>query len=129
MNYLLDTHTLIWFLENNPILPDIVRNNIRNPKNNVFVSMISLWEIIIKINIEKLKLHFDFDELFDAIETFSYEILPLKKEHLRVYLPLPLTHRDPFDRLLISIAKCENLKIITKDEKIRNYDVEWVWDK
>jgi PIN domain nuclease of toxin-antitoxin system len=81
MNFLLDTHTFLWFLEGNPILPDKVVKTIENTENLKFVSIASIWEIAIKINLGKLKLDIPLEELKQEILSNNFEILLLGFDH------------------------------------------------
>ena len=128
MRYILDTHTVIWYFGNSLKLPNNLRDLIDNSENTVYISSASLWEIAIKTSLEKLKLSSSFDDLLNTVNDYDYNILQIKHEYLRIYYNLPLLHRDPFDRLLISTAISENLTLITKDENIQKYDVPWIWN-
>jgi PIN domain nuclease of toxin-antitoxin system len=127
MNYLVDTLVIINAFSNQKEIPEKIRLILINPDNKIFVSIISLWEIAIKINIKRLSLDFDFHEIIHKLEVINTEILPIKHQYLVQYNKLDLIHRDPFDRLLISTAIIENLTIITSDEKIHKYNVNWIW--
>ena len=128
MKYLLDTHTLLWFVENNETIPQKIKDVIINNDNEIYVSVISLFEIAIKININKLKLDFSLNDLLFDIRQQGFEIIGIYDKHLYKYITLPLIHRDPFDRLLIATAISENMKFITSDKENQLYDVEWVWE-
>ena len=123
MRYLLDTQIFIWFLEDISCLSERVIKQIENPLNTRYISIASLWEMTIKMNIEKLIIKYDVEQLFEMIEIHGFELLPILKDHLLVYRNLPLIHRDPFDRLLISVAMSENLIFITSDDIMSKYDV------
>jgi PIN domain nuclease of toxin-antitoxin system len=125
MNYLLDTHVLIWFTEDK--LPINIREIINNPQNRKYVSIVSLWEIAIKININKLKLNFSFSQLLHDIEIRDFNMIYTNEEHLKTFIDLPLIHKDPFDRLLVATAIFENLVIITQDQNIWKYDSKHQW--
>ena len=129
MKYLLDTHALIWYLEDSPNLPSEIKEIIDNNENRIYLCSISCWEIAIKISIGKLKLNLNFDEFLNKIKSSDFDILQIKDEHLKRLTALPFLHKDPFDRLLVSTAITENLTLITTDENIRYYDVSWVWEK
>ena len=103
MTYLLDTHTLIWFLENDPRLPAVTRTQIETTPT-IFVSIVSLWEISIKANIGKLDLSFPFSTISCNLINLGITELPITFKDLEIYLSLPLHHRDPFDRILIAQA-------------------------
>jgi PIN domain nuclease of toxin-antitoxin system len=127
MNYLLDTHAIIWYLEESPDLPQPIADIIDNPKNIVSISSASLWEITIKASLGKLDLKLSLGELFSLISTRDFQIIQVENEHLLVLSQLPFVHKDPFDRLLIATSKAENVTIITVDENIQKYDVSWIW--
>ena len=127
MDYLLDTHTLIWYLEDSKKLPKRLKDIIDSQNNSVYVSIVSLWEIIIKQNIKRLDIDITVDELFDIINEKDYILLPIKQEHLKIYRDLHLHHYCAFDRLLISTAISENLRFVTKDKEIQKYYIDWIW--
>lgn len=118
MNYLLDTHILIWWSENSSKLNPKFKSTISDPKNRIHISIASLWEITIKISIKKLRLKTSIESLSKQAD---FEILPIKIEHLITLIKLPYIHKDPFDRILVAQAKSEKLKILTSDPKITAY--------
>jgi len=127
MRYLLDTHAIIWMIEDSPNLPFTIREAIRNPENQVAICSISLWEIAIKMNIGKLTLRLEFDELVKVLRSGDFDFLQVEDKYLSGLSTLPLLHKDPFDRLLVSTALAEEMTLITIDENIQKYDVPWVW--
>ena len=127
MKYLLDTHSVIWYFDDSPKLSQKVTEIIENSENRLYISSISLWEIVIKMNLGKLSLGFSFDKLLNAIKVSDVGILQIEDEYLRNLSRLSFLHKDPFDRLLIATAFAENLTIITVDENIQKYDIAWVW--
>ena len=127
MKYLLDTHVIIWMIEDSPNLPLAIREIIRNPENRVAICSISLWEIAIKMNIGKLSLSLRFDELISVLRGSDFDFLQVEDDYMSGLSKLPLLHKDPFDRLIISTAIAEKLTLITIDENIQKYDVTWVW--
>ena len=127
MTHLLDTHTLIWFLENDPQLPASTRNLIETTPT-VYISIVSLWEIAIKTNIGKLNLSFPFNTIEPNLITLGITQLPITIKDLETYLTLPLHHRDPFDRILISQAINHSLSFISRDTEFRPYPIQQVWD-
>ena len=128
MNYLLDTHVLIWYLNKNyeMISPNLLRT-LQNPNNHIFISIASLWEITIKQNIGKFKPDLEIKDIFSYIYKSSTILLNIEEKHLLEYRHLPLIHRDPFDRLIIATAISENLTLITHDRKIQEYPITWLW--
>ncbi|MCL2360950.1 MAG: type II toxin-antitoxin system VapC family toxin [Defluviitaleaceae bacterium] len=125
MRYLLDTHTLIWYSKNADELPHTVRNELINPRNILYVSSASFWEMTIKAGINKLDI--SLKKLYKHVEMAGILILQIEQDYLYKQLELPPIHKDPFDRLLIATAQAEKLTIITVDENIHRYDVSWVW--
>lgn len=126
--YLLDTHALIWFLEGNNQLPNSLQNTLRNPSNQIFASIINFWEMAIKIQLKKLNLPNSLAEIHKKTQEIDIETLPLKFKHIEQLEVLPLHHRDPFDRILISQAKSESLTIISRDSAFENYEINCAWD-
>lgn len=118
MRLLVDTHLLLWWLEDNPALSAEAREAIRDPENTVFVSAVSLWEIWLKQSLGKLRLPVDFTERLAAE---SFESLPLMAAHTRQVALLPWHHRDPFDRMLVAQAQVEKLVLLTADSALTAY--------
>ena len=128
MTYLLDTHTLIWFLENDSRLPETTRTQIETTPD-VFVSIVSLWEIAIKANIGKLTLSDSFSTIEPNLKKVGITQLPMTFADLEIYLSLPLYHRDPFDRLLISQEISHSLTFISRDRQVKPYAVKQLWEE
>ena len=123
---LLDTHTFLWFEDNNTKLPEKVKEEIET-NSEVFVSIASFWEMAVKNSIGKLNLTASVTELMEDCAEFGFAILPINGRHLDRLTKLPWTHRDPFDRLLICQAQEENLTLVTADATIKQYDVANFW--
>lgn len=121
MNYLLYTHTFLWFLEGNSKLSKKALIAIENPENNNFISIASIWEVAIKLSIGKLKLDIKIEELKSEILRNNFEILPLDFEHLIELSRLEKIHNDPFDRIIISQSISEKLVVISKDSNYSQY--------
>jgi len=117
MRYLLDTHVFIWAMEESHKLRQNIKDTISNPNNIVFVSVATIWEIIIKKR-KGLKIPKD---ILGGIKKSNFVLLPVDISHVLEVEKLPDYHKDPFDRILISQAKVENLILITSDEKIWKY--------
>ncbi len=120
MNLLLDTHVLIWSLENNAALSGNARDAIVDGNNMVFVSAVSVWEISIKKAMGKLIAP---DNLQEEIELHRFTPLNINIEHANLAGKLPAIHKDPFDRMLIAQAMIEKLTLVTGDKIIPQYDV------
>lgn len=118
MKYLLDTHIFIWWSENNPILDKEIKAIISNPKNSLYLSVVSAWEIAIKTSLKKISLKTALPKM---ISKSRFEVLPISLEHIMVLQKLPLIHKDPFDRLLVAQSKSEKLKLLTRDPQISKY--------
>jgi len=128
MRLLLDTHTLLWWLAENPSLPSSARKLIANKNNDVLVSAASAWEIATKVRLGKLPIALDLAHDFTAyLERERFETLAVSAEHgIRAgFLPGP--HKDPFDRMLIAQALAENLAIVSNDVVFDGYGVKRVW--
>jgi PIN domain nuclease of toxin-antitoxin system len=128
MRLLLDTHTLLWWLSENPSLPASARKLIANKNNDVLVSAASAWEIATKVRLGKLPIALDLAHDFTAyLERERFETLAVSAEHgIRAGL-LPGPHKDPFDRMLISQALADNLAIVSNDVVFDGYGVNRVW--
>ena len=123
MNLLLDTHTLLWWLDDNPTLSEEARAAIGDGGNPVFVSAVVIWEIRIKQGLGKLRLPPDFRQV---LERQPFENLPITAEHAHRVAELPSHHRDPLDRMLVAQAMTEKLTIVTRDPDIARYRVRTV---
>jgi len=127
MNYLLDTHALIWFLNGDKDLSTKARKAIESADAINFVSIASLWEIAIKISLERLELKMPFQTLSQEILNNSFQILPIVFEDILILSKLKFHHRDPFDRILISQAINNNFTLISKDKHFESYKVKLLW--
>lgn len=125
MKLLLDTHTLIWWLEDNPTLSDEARAIITDRQNHVCASVASLWEVGIKYAIGKLPLHPDIVRA--GVEKSGIEMLSVTQDHAVFVANLPLIegHRDPFDRMLVAQALVAGLVLVTADHKILDHQPEY----
>ena len=121
MRILIDTHIFISLINEDRGLEKSIIANIENPENVKFLSIASLWEIVVKTNIGKLTVTRNLEEMYALIDDFNISVLNIQKHHLDTYLNLPLIHRDPFDRLIIAQALADELTLITDDQYIRNY--------
>lgn len=92
-----------------------------------YISIASAWEVAIKLGTQKLSLEGGLTEFFRMIDENGLIILGIEREYLNRVRELPLIHRDPFDRLIISTAMTENLTLVSVDENIQKYGVSWVW--
>lgn len=121
MRLMLDTHILLWWLQDNPRLGQKARALIADPDHELLVSLASLWEISVKHRIGKMEE--SGAEVMAALDDEGITMLGLKPMHLRVLEAMPLIHRDPFDHLIIAQALAERCAIITDDAQFSAYGV------
>lgn len=128
MRLLLDTHTLVWALRANALLSSVAQAVIENSENDVFVSVVSAWEIAIKVGQGKWPDAQTLIENFESeIETPRFRLLQIALPHVRLAGLMSLPHRDPFDRLLAAQAEIEGLALVTADQRLQVLGVEWIW--
>jgi PIN domain nuclease of toxin-antitoxin system len=122
MRLLLDTHALLWWLEDSARLPDHWKSALASPTNRVAVSAASILEIAIKLSLGRLQI----DETID-IETLGlrcgFSDLPITAAHAAQLRRLPWHHRDPFDRILVAQAQAETMTLVSLDQNVTAYDV------
>jgi PIN domain nuclease of toxin-antitoxin system len=118
---LLDTHLLLWWLNDDPRLAESVVARVQAPDAEVFVSQASLWEMAIKLSLGRLQL--DLPELERQVPLQGFRWLPISNAHLLAVAELALDgqHRDPFDRLLVSQSKTEPMLLLTADRQLGRY--------
>ena len=128
MKLLLDTHAFLWSIADRSRLSPRATRLIESVRNDVFVSTASVWEITIKTSMGRLS----FDEpahrlIPRQLQEARFEVLPVRLGHALGVSSLPLHHADPFDRLLVSQAIAEDLRLVTHDRLIASYDVVVEW--
>ncbi len=128
MNLLLDTHALIWWLDDDNRLSRKARAAIANSDVQVFVSAVSAWEMSTKVRLGKLRDPTDAVSRLSGIVTEQgMSELPISIEHAVHAGRLGGKHRDPFDRMLIAQSQLEDLAVVTTDPVFATYDVPVVW--
>jgi PIN domain nuclease of toxin-antitoxin system len=120
VNLLLDTHPLLWWLDDHPSLAARAREMISDPSNVVYLSAVVMWEARIKAALGKLDIPDDFRRVVDRQ---GFVELVLTIDHADTLAALPFHHRGPFDRMLIAQAMFEGLSVVTADRAFRSYDV------
>ena len=118
---LLDTCALLWFLHDDPMLPERVAERIEKSEK-AYLSIASLWEVAIKKTIKKLDIPETVKELEKKCAEKQIIIIPIKTDYLERIQNLPMINADPFDRLIMATAIEENLTLLTDDGKIRLYE-------
>lgn len=119
MRILIDTHVLLWHIEDNPKLSTQWSDILQDSRNLIMISIASVWEIAIKTSLQKLSISYPLDKLLPI----EFQVLDLHISHLIAYQNLPFHHKDPFDRILVAQAQVEELSIMTVDPNIHLYDV------
>lgn len=128
MNILLDTHTLLFFLEDSPRLPTKIAAMIEDPGTRSHVSLASLWEIAIKTSLGKLRFdHADRDDLPELLTAQGFHLLRMDWPALRHASFLPQHHRDPFDRLLVAECHLRQMPILSCDGNLDAYGIRRLW--
>ena len=127
MRGLLDTHTLIWAVEDSDKLSEPAKAFLDDPGNTVLVSVVSIWEIVIKHKLGKLPLGQPLGAMLSQLPAAGITVLPVQLDHVLAVERLPDPHRDPFDRLLAGQAIVEGAALISGDSIFRQYPVTVVW--
>jgi PIN domain nuclease of toxin-antitoxin system len=123
MNYLLDTHTLLWVLFEDEKLSEKAKETIKDPDNGIFVSLISYLEISLKYGLGKIELeNITPEEIPDKVGEVGINTLEVTEKEAATFYKLPkVKHKDPFDRLIIWQAISRNMTLISKDEEMSEY--------
>ena len=128
MRALIDTSSFLWFIGGSERLSSNAREFMEDFDNELFMSIASLWEIAIKVSINKLDLAEPFDTFIpEKIEENEINILQISISHLSEMMSLPFHHRDPFDRLIIAQSIVEELPVIGCDGFFQSYDIDMIW--
>lgn len=128
MKALLDTHTFLWWITDDPKISSTVSHIIKNPDNEIFFSTASAWEISIKSRLNRIKLT-QMPDIFipDQLQKNYFQILPIQLNHALKEFSLPTIHNDPFDRILIAQSITEDIPLLTADTKMKKYEVNIIW--
>jgi len=128
MKYLIDTHTLLWIVTKNKKLSKKVKDIYLNSENQIFISLASLWEMAIKINLNKLSINEPLkDFVKNQIKSNDINILDIKTKHILLLENLPYYHKDPFDRLIISQSINEQIPLLSFDKVFDKYSIKRIW--
>lgn len=128
MNLLLDTHTFIWWADEPEKLSEDVLQALQDESTQLLLSIVSIWEMQIKIQLGKMKLSLPLKELVESQQQANaVQILAISKEHIFALDSLPFHHKDPFDRLLIAQGIVENATLVSVDPRLSAYPVNLFW--
>lgn len=127
MKLLLDTHTFIWWDSDPARLSAPVLATLRDPANEIWLSVASVWEIVIKTQLGKLTLRLPLGEIIRHQQANGLRILPVSLAHVMAVQELPAIHQDPFDRALVAQANTEGAELVSADQVIRQYPVRVRW--
>ncbi len=128
MRLLLDTHALLWADAEPSRLSDQARSLVLDDENEFLLTCASLWEMQIKVMLGKLTVRMPLPELVEEWENeHGLTVLPIEQRHIYEVSVLPSIHNDPFDRLLVAVARCENATILSDDPEIKKYPVSVIW--
>jgi len=128
MRLLLDTHTFLWWINNDALLSDPARVAIASERNECFLSLASCWELSIKASIGKLRLSKSVERFIpEELAANDFQLLTIDFRHVAKVESLPFHHRDPFDRLLVAQALTERMTIISADAVLSEYGVKRIW--
>jgi PIN domain nuclease of toxin-antitoxin system len=128
MRLLLDTHTFLWWINNDPLLSDSARAAIASERNECFLSLASCWELAIKASIGKLRLTKPVERFIpEELNANDFQLLSIDFRHIAKVEALPFHHRDPFDRLLVAQVLTEKMTIISADTVLSEYGVKRIW--
>lgn len=128
MRLIVDTHALIWYVDQDHLLSQKAHAAIDDPANELWLSAATVWEIAIKVGLKKLTLSLPYREWISrAIADLDMSILPITIEAADIQQNLPWHHRDPFDRLIIAQSLAEGFPVVSNDPLFDAYDIERVW--
>lgn len=128
MKFLIDTHCWIWCFTAPEKLNESAQKMIVDHHNDIFLSVASIWEIVIKYSLGKLHLPLPPREYIpERLAKHNMTSLPIVDSHVMQVGELPNHHRDPFDRLLVAQAIVEKIPILTADAKLKKYNVKIIW--
>jgi PIN domain nuclease of toxin-antitoxin system len=125
--FLIDTHTFIWLIDDDPKLSNNCKGLIEDGDNEIFISIASLWEMAIKISIGKLKVAGVLQQMIEEIYIRDIRILPINPSHVLKVETLPFHHKDPFDRIIAAQSLVENITVISIDEILDEYLVNRIF--
>lgn len=128
MKLLLDTHTFLWLIIDDPKLSTNVKSIFLDSDNDIYLSMSSVWEMAIKVSLGKLILSEPFEKIIPReIKTNGIYLLNIEFTHIAIIANLPFFHRDPFDRIIIAQSMVENFPVLSIDTHFDRYKIKRIW--
>ena len=128
MRVLLDTHALIWYVDQDHLLSPSAHAAITSADNDLLLSAATLWEVSIKVGLKKLALSLPYRQWMNkAIADLGLILLPITVDYADVQAGLPRHHGDPFDRMLIAQAQVENVPLVSADAILDQYGINRIW--
>jgi|SRR6185369_4623662 PIN domain nuclease of toxin-antitoxin system len=128
MRLLIDSHALIWYVDQHQQLSPASHAAISDPSNDLLLSAGSIWEIAIKIGLGKLVLTQPFSLwMSQALDDLGITVLPITVENADAQASLPKHHNDPFDRLIVAQALIEKVSIVSADARMDAYGITRIW--
>ncbi|KGA94355.1 type II toxin-antitoxin system VapC family toxin [Leptospirillum ferriphilum] len=128
MKVLLDTHTFLWWIAEDPLLSTGVRELLSDPQTEGFISLASVWEMAIKVSLGKLRVSAPLEKFVpEQLSLNNFQILSIDFRHISRLPSLPFHHRDLFDRLLVTQCLEENMPILSRDPVFGQYGTRQIW--
>jgi PIN domain nuclease of toxin-antitoxin system len=125
---LIDTHALLWYVDQDHLLSTKAHAEITDPNNDLFVSAATIWEIAIKVGIGKLTLTGPYRPWMDkALSDLGAVLLPITVVYADILVSLPALHRDPFDRLIVAQSLNDSIPIVSGDVLLDGYGITRIW--
>ena len=131
MNLLLDTHVLVWWITDDPALTESARKLIANRENQIYYSIVSLWETEIKRSVRSGGLGYSVEQIVSYCQDYDFPMLPLRVSHILGLRDLKrkagtAPHKDPFDKIMLCQAMAEDMLFVTHDYKLAGYDTDCI---
>ena len=128
MKVLLDTHAFLWLISGDDRLSETAQQTFLDPGNIMFLSAASLWELSIKMSLGKLSLKSGWlKTIQDEMEVNAIQWLSIEMPHCVELTNLPFHHRDPFDRMLVAQAMVEDMRLLSRDNRLSSYEIKRIW--
>ena len=128
MRVLLDTHAIIWYVDQDHLLGAAAHAAITSASNDLLLSAATVWEVSIKVGLRKLTLSQPFRQWMNkAIADLGLSLLPISVDYADAQAALPNHHGDPFDRLLVAQAQVESVPLVSADHVFDRYGIKRIW--